>query len=138
MGLKGNFRVRALRSVFAVARRLLPRASDRAELRSHAIKLAYWPEKKPVAESGKLLDLDWDWVKALKGLKVGELRIDDNIGGCDNLRIIFFVGDTKIRKPLPIIWILHAMQKKRNDFTKNELEIFRMRRKLVMEWFYKT
>jgi hypothetical protein len=101
------------------------------------LKLRYWPQKSPVDESGKLLDLDWSWIRALHGLKVGELRIHDTIGGNDNLRIIFFEGDPAVREPLPMIWVLHVMQKKRNNFTSNDLGIFRARRTLVIERFYR-
>ena len=134
--LVGSFRVRALRSAFVVARRLLPRSADMAELREHALKLAYWPEKKPTAASGKIIDLNWSWIQSLKGQQVGELRIDDNIGGCDNLRVIFFVGDRKVKKPLPIVWVLHVIQKKRDHFTRGEVAISKARRRLVLERFY--
>ena len=70
-------------------------------------------------------------------MNVGELRIDDTIGGCDNLRIIFFRGDPKVKEPLPMIWILHVLQKKRNDFTTHNLTTFKARRTLVLERYYK-
>jgi hypothetical protein len=89
-----------------------------------------------MTDSGKLLDVDWSWIKALRSLDIGELRIEDNIGGCDNLRIIFFVGDRKVHQPLPIIWVLHVMQKKRMEFTANDLAVFKARRALVVSWFY--
>ena len=135
--LTGNFRVRAVRPALAAARRLFPRTGDRADMRSQALKLRYWPAKNPTTGAGQLLDLNWDWIKALKGLNVGELRIDDKIGGFDNLRVIFFVGDRKVHQPLPIIWVLHVMQKKRMEFTAADLATFKARRLLVMEWFYK-
>ena len=56
--------------------------------------------------------------------------------GNDNLRVIFFVGDRKVREPLPMIWILAVMQKKRNDFTANEIQIFKAQRLLVQQRFY--
>ena len=135
--LTGNFRVRAVRPALAATRRLFPRVADRADIRSHALKLRYWPAKNPTTESGQLLDLNWDWIEALKGLNVGELRIGDKIGGFDNLRVIFFVGDKRIRQPLPIIWVLHVMQKKRMDFSTADFAVFKARRSLVIEWFYK-
>jgi len=136
--LTGNFRVRATRSALTAARRLFPKAADRMEVRSHALKLRYWPLKHPADKSGKLLDLNWDWIKALKGTEIGELRLDDTIGGFDNLRIIFLVGDKKVVKPLPIIWVLQVMQKKRMEWTTNDLAIFKARRLQVIEWFYKA
>jgi hypothetical protein len=84
------------------------------------------------------MDLDWSWIRALPGLKVGELRIWDSIGGNDNLRIIFFVGEAPAEAQWRIIWILRVMQKKRDDFSGNELSIFRARRALVMERFYRN
>lgn len=134
--LTGSYRVRAIRPAFDDTNRLFRKARDNAILRRHALKLRYWPENHPEDQSGKLIDLDWEWVRSLPGLKVGELRIDDEIGGHDNLRIIFFVGDAAIREPLPMIWVLRVMQKKRNDFTKNDLATFRARRLLVIERFY--
>ena len=70
----------------------------------------------------------------MPGKKVGELRIHDTIGGCDNLRIIFFCPD--VPSPLPTLWILAVLQKKRDDFTKNQLRVFSARRTLVLVRFY--
>lgn len=135
-GITGNFRVRALRPAFEDARRICPHTKDRMELREHALKLRYWPTPHPVAQDGQVLDLDWSWVMALRNLRIGELRIDDLIGGNDNLRIIFFEGDHAVRDPLPMMWILRVMQKKRNDFSAHDLSIAKMRRLIVLERFY--
>jgi hypothetical protein len=135
--LTGHFRVRALRSAFDDVRKLCPRIADRMEVRRHALKLRYWPEHHPTDDAGKVLDLDWEWVRALPGLRVGELRISDVIGGNDNLRAIFYVGSGEIREPLPMIWILRVLQKKRDDFSMNDIAIFRARRGLVIERFEK-
>jgi hypothetical protein len=107
------------------------------EIRRNALKLRYWPEHHPTDGAGKLLDLDWDWVQALSGLHIGELRISDAIGGNDNLRLIFYVGSATIREPLPMIWILRVLQKKRDDFSKHDISIFKARRLLVIERFEK-
>ncbi len=136
--LTGKYLVKALRPAFRDAHRLCPRAREQAELRRHALKLRFWPEHHPTDESGKLLDLDWEWIRALKGLDVGELRIQDTIGGNDNLRIIFYVGDRRIDDPLPRIWILAVMQKKRQDFSRANLATFKARRLLVIERFEKS
>ena len=135
--LTGSYRIRALRSAFVDVRRLCPRTGDRMEIRRHALKLRYWPEHHPTDNAGKILDLDWEWVRALPGLRIGELRIDDAIGGNDNLRVIFYVGNAEIREPLPMIWILRVLQKKRNDFSMNDISIFKARRGLVIERFEK-
>lgn len=73
----------------------------------------------------------------MQGQAVGELRLDDTIGGNDNLRIIFLEGPPDARLPMPVIWILRVMQKKRDDFSVHDLKIFKARRALVLERFYK-
>lgn len=134
--LTGSHYVRVHRPAFAEAARLFPKARDFFELQRHALKLRFWPATNPVDERGQLLDMDWEWIKAMKGLNVGELRIDDHIGGLDNLRIVFFVGDSRVRNPLPMIWILSVLQKKRQDFTTNNITTFKARRKLVIARHY--
>lgn len=141
-GLSGSYRVRVFGAALREARKTWPRVKDRMRVRRHALKLRYWPEVSPRDEQGTLLDLDWCWIRALKGSRVGELRVHDAIGGCDNIRIIFFVPDNKVAKVpdkgLPVIWVLAAIQKKRNEFTEANLKVFRFRRTLVLERFYKV
>ncbi len=137
MSLTGRYRIRALRAALDDVRRLCPRTGDRMEIRRHALKLRYWPEHHPTDDAGKVLDLDWEWIRALPGFHIGELRIADAIGGNDNLRIIFYLGSAEIREPLPMIWILRVLQKKRDDFSKNDVSIFKARRLLVIERFEK-
>jgi hypothetical protein len=134
--LTGRFHVRTLRANFADARRLLPRSGDRAELRRHVLKLRFWPKANAREAAGQVVDLDWSWIQACKGLDIGELRIHDVIGGNDNLRVIFFVGPERESESLSCIWVLAVMQKKRDDFTANNLATFRARRLLVLERFY--
>jgi hypothetical protein len=134
--LTGNFRVRAIRPAFGDVFKLCNKWSENAEIRRHSLKLRYWPSNHPEDESGKIIDLDWSWIKSMPGLNVGELRIRDDIAGNDNLRIIFFVGDAEVREPLPVIWILRVMQKSRDDFSKHDIATFRARRLLVVERFY--
>jgi hypothetical protein len=136
-GLTGNYRVRVFRPAFADACKWLPRTRDRIELRRHSLKLRYWPQQNPEDEHGRLLDLDWSWIKACKGLDVGELRINDTIGGHDNLRVIFYRGRPQAPPTLPIIWIIAVFQKKRNDFTDAQIQVFKARRVLVIERFYR-
>lgn len=135
-GLTGRYRVRVFRPVLKEAARLCPRVRDYFELRAQALKLRYWPDHRLEQPNGHVLDLDWSWIKALPGLQVGELRVDDVIGGHDNLRAIFFVGDPEVKVPLPIIWIVALLQKKRQEFTTHQIELFRARRTLVIERFY--
>ena len=87
--------------------------------------------------NGNVLDLDWEWIRAMPGTGVGELRIDDPIANLENLRVIFYLGDQRVKAPLPMIWILSLLQQKRQDFTTHSIEIFRARRTLVIERFYK-
>lgn len=133
--LTGNRLVRAGRWAFQDAKKWLPRTKDRAELRRHALKLRFWPEHHPTDDNGTLLDLDWSWIQSLRPLRIGELRIQDTIGGCDNLRVIFFDPDIET-KPLPMLWVLAAFQKKRDHFTKAQLSTFKGRSVLVMDRFY--
>ena len=136
--LTGNYMVRALRHAFSDVAGLCERTRDRISIRRHALKLRYWPEKNPADESGTVLDLDWSWIRSLPNTKIGELRIQDVIGGNDNLRIIFFVGDRNVIEPLPLppMWVLAVLQKKRDEFRKHDLAIFKARRTFVLERFY--
>jgi hypothetical protein len=134
--LAGNFHVRVFRPAFADVNSLFNRTRDKVEVRRHALKLRYWPESLTTEPSGQVADLDWSWIRGLDNQKVGELRIHDTIGGNDNLRIIFYVGPACDRLPLRCIWVLGVLQKKRQDFTTNQLRIFRVRRLLVRQRFY--
>ncbi len=133
--LSGRYLVRAGRWAFQEAHKWLPRTRDRAELRRHALKLRFWPSGPDEGEGGELFDLDWSWIKALSGLRIGELRVHDTIGGCDNLRIIFF-DPKRDSQPLPVLWVLSVLQKKRDDFTRAQLANYKTRRKLILERFY--
>jgi hypothetical protein len=135
--LTGTHRVRIFRPAFDQVRKLFPRVRDRIEIRRHALKLRFWPGEPNTDERGQVIDLNWSWIKALPGLKIGELRIDDVIDGHDNLRVIFFVGNPEVREPLPMIWVLNVFQKKRDDFTAAQIKIFKGQRQLVIERFYK-
>lgn len=132
--LTGRYLVRALRPAFHDAKHWLPRTKDRAELRRHSLKLRFWPQVLPTENGGILLDLDWSWIKSMPGKRVGELRVNDTIGGCDNLRVIFF--DPQIAEPLPMIWVLAVLQKKKMEFTAANITTFGLRRLLVLERFY--
>lgn len=134
--LTGNYRVRGIGPAFQDVWRLVDKMSDNIEIRRHALKLRYWPKNNPVDDAGQVLDLDWSWIRSLPRMRIGELRVNDVIGGKDNLRIIFLVGDSTVCKPLPVIWVLRVMQKTRNDFSRYDLSIFRARRTLIMERFY--
>ena len=134
--LTGRYRVRIFRPAFDQVRKLFHSTKDCIELRRHTLKLRYWPDNHPEDDKGQVVDLNWEWIRSMPGLKTGELRIDDSIGGHDNLRVIFFVGSSAVSEPLPMIWVLNVFQKKRNDFTSSQIKIFRAQRSLVIERFY--
>ena len=134
--LTGNFHVRRYTTSIKDVRCLWPKARDWSEIRRHALKLRFWPERFPEGDNGELLDLDWSWIQALKGKNVGELRINDRIGGHENIRLIFFVGGASDGVPMPTIWILAALAKKRDSFTRNEIDVFDARRSLVVARHY--
>src|SRR5579862_5454736 len=98
--LSGKCRVRAIRPAFDDVHRLLRRTKDKIEVRREALKLRFWPQRHPLDGSGQLLDLNWSWIRSLPGLKIGELRIGDAIGGLENLRIIFYEGNPSVCDPL--------------------------------------
>jgi len=132
--LTGNFHVRVLREAFRDAHQWIRRMQDRAILRRHTLKLRYWPGNCSTENQGEVLDLDWSWIQSLKkqGHDIGELRIHDNIGGNDNLRVIFYVRKTP-DGGIPTIWILGVFQKKRDDLTKAQFKVFRARKTIVDE-----
>lgn len=134
--LTGSYLVRALRPAFHDAHRLFPRMRDRAILRRHSLKLRFWPARHVEEPNDLVMDVDWSWIRALRSKNVGELRVHDRIGDCDNIRVIFF--DPEIHEPLPTLWVLAVMQKKRNDFTTGNISTFELRRQLVVERFYGT
>ena len=130
-----EYRVRVCRPAFYAAGRMFRRVQDWMEIRANALKLRWWPRGQTPS---KVVDLNWDWIRALPNLNIGELRLEDTIGGFDNIRIIFFKSDIVDRDHPPMIWILHVMQKKRQEFTTNEIRLFKARRMLVMEYFYRS
>ena len=75
--LEGDHWVRVAIPAIHDARALWPRTKDRMTVRRHALKLRYWPQRNAESENGLLFDLDWSWVKAMRSLRIGELRIDE-------------------------------------------------------------
>lgn len=137
-GLTGSHRVRLFRPVFKEMRKLCRTTKEGMVLRRNILKIRYWPEHHPKDNGGTICDIDWSWIRSIHENDIGELRIGDSINGNDNLRAIFYTGDPKVRDPLPLIWILTVFQKKKNYFTGNQLNIFRARRELVKERFYRN
>lgn len=137
--LFGRFHVTPTYTALREARQLFPRYGDYQELRRHALKLAFWPGGTTVG--GQVEDLNWDTITGMKPPKACELRIDDVIGGFDNLRLIFYVFDEKLIRRgdvLPRLWILRVMQKKTQRFTNNDLKIFAARVAIVRQRQYEA
>jgi hypothetical protein len=124
--LFGDYHVTPTPSAIKEAEGLFPRFGEYQEVRRHALKLAYWPKRR--GETGGIVgDMDWEEIKGMSGPKACELRIDDNIGGYNNLRLIFYVFEKNIVLPgdvLPRLWVMSIMQKKVERFTNTMLRIF--------------
>lgn len=130
--LTGSYRVRVCGAALREARHWWPKTKDRMIVRRHAIKLRFWPEKQPNDDNGELLDLDFAWIRSLRKQQIGELRVQDKIGGQENIRIIFYVSESApLQGMLPVIWILAAFPKKKNEFTTHQLDVFGFRRSLI-------
>ena len=136
--LFGQFQVKPTSSAFADARSLFPRVRDYQELRRQALKLAFWPSGETV--SGQVCDLDWDIISGMSHPKAYELRVDDEIGGFDNLRLIFYVFRKDLILPgdlMPRLWILAVMQKKTQRFSAHNLTTFSSRVTLIQQRWYR-
>jgi hypothetical protein len=86
--------------------------------------------------SGQLLDLDWSWIRACKGLDIGELRINEKLAGFDNWRVIFYEGPKPTGTEMHRLWILQIMKKKGDDFTDADIKTFKLRRLMVIQRYY--
>lgn len=118
-----------------------PKMADRFEIRRQALKLRFWDERH-LHGTGMLFDHSYEKIKALASESVYELRLDDEIGGQSNIRVVLFdppstwtpVADNVL--PLRVIWILEALPKKRNEWTKNDITRFKGQRVLLKRRFY--
>ncbi|WP_146568340.1 hypothetical protein [Posidoniimonas corsicana] len=125
--LFGSYYVKPWPSAIRDAAALFPRYGDYQEARRHALKLAYWPGEQ-VGSTNQAMDLDWEWIQALRGEGIAELRISGPIGGHRNLRIIFWVADKSLSgDPMTRIWTLAVVAKKAQNWTSPELSAFRGR-----------
>jgi hypothetical protein len=103
------------------------------KLRNHAFKLVYWPDGDSEPET----DLDWDWIRGLDGLRIGELRIDEPINEKRNIRVIFFKANELLHgESLQRIWLLSVFPKKRQDFGKGQLAAWRGMRTIILDRYY--
>jgi hypothetical protein len=114
---------------------------DRFEVRRQALKLRFWDERH-LHPAGRLFDHTYESIKALSRLGVYELRLDDEIGGQANIRVVFFdppQGWQPIRgetRPLRNVWVLEVLSKRRNDWTQNDIARFRVARLNIAKRFY--
>lgn len=137
MAITGTHLVRTLRSTMQKARSLWPRTRDRMEVRRQALKLRWWGHRH--GEDG-LLDLTYESIKSMPSSGVYEARISDIIGGQRNIRIIFLDPPSSwvYRYPsdYPTLWLLEVCFKKRDNWTKNDIQRFEATRDLVEERFF--
>lgn len=136
MGLTGTHLVRVLRSGLQSARHFWPKDGDRMEVRRNALKLRYWGSR---VEQG-VMDLSYERIRAMAGSGVYELKLDDEIGGQRNLRVLFFEAPdawkTNRPYPMPVLWVLEALPKRRQDWTAYDINRFWAKRGIVKERFY--
>lgn len=127
--LFGQFHVTPTPTAMKEAYALFPRYGDYQELRKQALKLAFWPNGS-LSASGSVCDLNWEEIDGMKAPRACELRVDDTIGGMNNLRVIFYVFDKKLvlaGDVLPRLWTIGVMQKKTQRFSPNDLRTFAAR-----------
>lgn len=132
----GTHLVRVLRSALQSAKHFWPKVGDRMEVRRNALKLRHWG----IREAQGVMDVTYESIKAMPGSGVYELRIDDEIGGHRNIRVIFFetpeAWKTSLHYPKPVLWVLETLPKKRQDWTRNDITRFWTKRGIIRERFY--
>ena len=141
MGLSGTHHVRASKSALVKARRkLVPAVKPRAELRRQTLKLKHWGLRHQNSGVSEVMDLSYESIKAMAHSDVYELRIDGEIGGQRNIRVIFFVppGDWVpiVPSPLPYLWVLEAVAKRRDWWSQGDIDRFWALRDVVKERIY--
>lgn len=141
MALTGCNFVRFTRHGLQSIRGYWEKTGDRFEVRRQAMKLRFWDERH-LHPPGMLVDHTYESIKALSGKGVYELRLDDDIGGQSNIRVIFF-DPPKDWEPLPaecrpmrIVWVLEALPKRRQEWTANDIARFRASRLLIAKRCY--
>jgi hypothetical protein len=141
MSLTGCNFVRFTRHGLQAIRGSWPKMGDRFEIRRQSLKLRFWDERH-LHPTGVLVDHTYEGIKALQGLGIYELRLDDVIGGVGNIRTVFFDPPkdwetiSSESRPMRVIWILEALPKKRQDWTRNDLSRFRASRLVIRKRFY--
>lgn len=141
MALTGCNFVRFTRHGLQSIRSYWAHIGDKFEVRRQALKLRFWDERHEHGP-GMLFDHTYESIKALQGLGIYELRLDDDIGGQSNIRVVFFDPPSNWEpatghdRPVRVIWVLEALPKRRNDWTRNDITRFRGARLLVQTRFY--
>jgi hypothetical protein len=141
MAITGANFVRFTRHGLQSIRHYWKKLGDRFEIRRQVLKLRFWDQRHEYPP-GVLLDHTYEGIKALAGLSVYELRLEDEIGGQSNIRVVFFDPPPDWHpiqgeeRPLRVIWAIEALPKRRNDWTNNELTRFRASRLLIRKRFY--
>ena len=136
--LFGHYHVTPTHTAMKEASDLFRHYGDYQEARKHALKLAFWPQND-AEHCGKVIDLDWDEITAMPNPRACELRIDDVIGGHDNLRIIFYAFEKKIVLPgdtMPRLFTIGVMQKKTQRFSNRDLRVFSGRITIIRQRYY--
>lgn len=109
------------------------------------MKPRYWDERHD-HPPGVLFDHTYETIKSLAQLGIYEMRLDDPIGGCNNIRVVFFDPPkdwqplTPVNfegRPLRTIWVLEVLQKKRDEWTENDISRFRASRLVLKLRFYR-
>lgn len=141
MAITGTNFVRFTRTCVHLIRRYWRRVGHGYEVRRQALKLRFWDERHEHG-NGMLCDHTYESIKALPGLGIYEMRLDDEIGGQSNIRVILFdpPGDwepkEEHKRPLRVVWVLEVLPKRRDEWTRNDLIRFRAARLLVQTRFY--
>jgi len=139
MALTGCNFVRFSRHGLQAIRKTWKKCGDQFEIRRQALKLRFWDERQQ-HPPGRLFDHTYESIKAVSDLGIYELRLDDEIGGQSNIRVVFFdpPKDWKplIEVPLRIVWILEVLPKRRDGWTTNQIDRFRISRNMHKLRFY--
>lgn len=141
MAITGTNFVRYTRHGLQAARGYWPGTGDRFEIRRQSLKLRFWDERH-LHPTGVLVDLSYESIRSLAGSGIYELRLDDTVGGQSNIRVIFFdppkswILHPEEGRPLRTVWVVEAMPKKRDDWTKNDITRFKGSRLLVRRRAY--
>lgn len=102
-------------------------------LRRHTLKLAFWPGSDDPADH---VDIDWDWIRGRERIRLGELRIDEQINGHDNVRVVFFKANViRPSETMPRIWLLTVFSKKRQRFGTSQIEAWAGQREIIVDRF---